>query len=74
MKLNALFPHVICVFTYLAHVDVWIREYGFCVTEYLYSSETGLMERGILFECVCVLSGRQIRNQSQLEVDLNAVY
>ena len=30
MKPNTLFPHFMYVFSYLSHVDVWIREYGMC--------------------------------------------
>ena len=48
MKLNTLFPHVIGVFSYLSHVDVWIREYGLCATSYLYPSET--RSHGLLLE------------------------
>ena len=37
MKHNTLFSHKICVFSYLSHVDVWIREYGLCVSSYIYT-------------------------------------
>ena len=48
MKLNTLFPHFISVFSYLSHVDVCRREYGLCVTSYLYPSET--RSHGLLLE------------------------
>ena len=34
------FPNLIGVFSYLSHVDVWKREYGLCVTSYLFPSES----------------------------------
>ena len=30
-----LFPHLICAFSYLSYLDVWVREYGLCVTSYV---------------------------------------
>ena len=48
MKLNTLFPHLICAFSYRSHVHVCTRDDGLCVTSYLYPSETG--SHGLLLE------------------------
>ena len=40
MKVNILFNFFICMLSYLSDVEEKIREFGLCVTSYLYPSET----------------------------------
>ena len=68
---HTFLPNFICVFSNLSHVDVWIREYGLCVTSFLYPSET--RSYGLLFECSLIQIKFKKENKNEKMLQLHFV-